>query len=204
MSRRITRTSVHLYPAKTKDLPIQEVKAILRGADDLIARGGRTLLSKILKGSKEKKILELGLDRSPAYGFFQGFSTEHVLEKIDWLIKNYYLQYEYDGRLPLLVYTPKGWEIERGTYAEELFQKLRAMVEGNESTFDVATLKDRNRGMIMLLLDILETQADERFIPLLQRWYDLEYKKVRQRIGSVIRAIKAVPAPRESGRTVSS
>jgi hypothetical protein len=193
MSRRITRTSVHLHPAKTKDIPFEEVKAILRGADDLIARGGRTLLSKILKGSKDKRILELGLDRSPAYGFFHALPPEQVLEKIDWLITNYYLQYEYDGRLPLLVYTTKGWEIERETYAEELFHNLRTMADGSESAFDVATLKDRNRGMIMLLLDILEARADERFIPLLQRWYDVEYKKVRQRIESVIWTIKTAP-----------
>jgi hypothetical protein len=67
------------------------------------------------------------------------------------------------------------------------------MAEGGESPFDVATLKNRNRGMIMLLLDILEAQADERFIPLLQRWYDVEYKKVRQRIESVIWSLKTVP-----------
>lgn len=201
MSRRITHTRVYLHPAKTKDLPIQEVKAILRGADGLIARGGRTLLSKILKGSTEKKILQLGLDRSPAYGFFQDLPTEQVLEKIDWLIKNYYLQYEYDGRLPLLVYTPKGWEIERETYAEELFRGFMQMIEEGQTEYDMAYLKDRNRGMILLLLDKLETRGDKRFVQLLRSWERVDYKKVRQRIQAVIRVIENRSQVPEDERT---
>jgi hypothetical protein len=35
----------------------QEIRFILRAADAIIASGGRTLLAKILKGSKEKKVL---------------------------------------------------------------------------------------------------------------------------------------------------
>jgi len=38
------------------DLPFNEIKVILRGADDLIMTARRNMLSKILKGSKEKKL----------------------------------------------------------------------------------------------------------------------------------------------------
>ena len=64
MSRRITRTQVRLHPENTDKIFVQEIKMILRGADNLIMRGGRTLLSKMLKGSKEKKLLQLGLDQN--------------------------------------------------------------------------------------------------------------------------------------------
>lgn len=40
---------------ETKRLPEADIRAILRAADELIATGGRTLLAKILKGSREKK-----------------------------------------------------------------------------------------------------------------------------------------------------
>ena len=40
-------------------LTASEIRAILRASDDIIAQGGRTLLAKILKGSKEKQLLEL-------------------------------------------------------------------------------------------------------------------------------------------------
>lgn len=45
----------------------EEIDAILRAADDIIACGGRTLLAKILKGSKDKKLLQLKFDQNPGY-----------------------------------------------------------------------------------------------------------------------------------------
>lgn len=92
------------------------MKSILRETDDLIMRGGRSLLAKVLKGSKEKKVLELKLDRSPVYGCYKKLSKDEITTNIDWLILNGYLRIEYDYRLPLLVYTRKGWEIEMDTY----------------------------------------------------------------------------------------
>ncbi len=189
MSRHITRTRVHLRPAKAIDLPAEEIRTILRAADDLIARGGRTLLTRILKGSKGKRLLELGLNRSPVYGVFHGLRNEEILAKIDWLIKNYYLQYEYDGRLPLLVYTPAGWEIERETCAEELFQRFLRMIDMGQTEYDMTDLKNRDRGMIFLLLDKVEMRGDKRFIDLLRSWEKVEFKKVQQRIRAVIRSI---------------
>lgn len=70
MSRKKQRVGYHLAPKDVKNLPFEEIKAILRGADELIAVGGRSLLAKILKGSKDKKLLQYGLDKSPVYGFY--------------------------------------------------------------------------------------------------------------------------------------
>jgi hypothetical protein len=84
--------------------------------------GGRTLLARTLKGSREKTILELELDHSPAYGAFRDLTIEDITARIDWLIVNDYLGIEYDYRLPLLIYRPRGWAIERETYANELME----------------------------------------------------------------------------------
>ena len=61
MGRKIRRVRYTIDPKGIRSLPQQEIKAILRGADDLIMRGGRTLLAKILHGSKEKKVVALDL-----------------------------------------------------------------------------------------------------------------------------------------------
>jgi superfamily II DNA helicase RecQ len=175
---------------------MREVEAILRGADELVASGGRTLLVKVLRGSRDKKLLELKLDKSPVYGCFRDLSNEEVLAKIDWLISHRFLRYEYDGRLPVLVYTEKGWEIERVTYANELFKKITEAVKSKDSDFDMSLLKDKNREVILLLLDILELSGDARYIPLLESWEKLDYKKVRQGVRRVISALrdrKAIP-----------
>jgi hypothetical protein len=55
LSSRKERVKYHLDSGGITHLDFHEIKAIFRAADELIATGGRTMLSKILKGSKDKK-----------------------------------------------------------------------------------------------------------------------------------------------------
>ena len=162
-----------------------EIQAILRAADELIATGGRTMLSKILKGSRDKKLLEHGLDQCPVYGFYGQLTLAEISHRIDLVIENGYLEIEYSSRLPVVVYTEKGWEIERETYTEELLHKLSDLLNGNDYSF-VEELKDRNRGMILLLIGKIRKTNNPEFIPLLRAWQTIEYKKVKQAIQGVI------------------
>ena len=57
MSRKIRRVRYSLEPQK-KELSVFELKTILRGADELIMKGGRGILAKILKGSRDKTLKE--------------------------------------------------------------------------------------------------------------------------------------------------
>jgi hypothetical protein len=186
MTRKVNRVRYYLDSRGVKNLPPDEITAILRGADDLIASGGRTLLSKLLKGSKEKKILELELDKNPSYGFFSSVPLLEILAKIDWLIENRYLSIEYDYRLPLLVYAPKGWEIEKDTYSSELLEVLNRMLDSGTGLFNMTFLKDRNRDLIFLLLDKIKATNDKKYIPLLEAWKAIDFKKVQAVIQHVI------------------
>ncbi len=183
---KVKRVKYTLNPTRAKTLPFDEIKAILRGADELIAIGGRSLLSKILKGSKDKKIKELELDKTPVYGYFKDLTIDEILQKIDWLIANGYLKIEYFYRLPLLVYTQIGWEIEKETYSEELLQHLNEMLKSGASHFNMSFLKDKNRQIIFLLLDKIKKSGKKEYIPLLQDWKNTECKRVRERISDVL------------------
>lgn len=189
MSRSKQRVRYHLDPKDIKELPFEDIKAILRGADGLIGTGGRNLLAKILKGSKDKKLLEYGLDKNPVYGFYRQLKIEDITARVDWVILNGYLAIEYDGRLPMLVYTDKGWEIERDTYSDELLEKLRSLIPSGNYAF-VNELKDRNRGMILLLLDKIKRSGERGFIPVLEAWREIDYKKVKKAISEVIDHLK--------------
>jgi hypothetical protein len=186
MSRKVRRVPVRLDTGGIKRLPDDEIKVILRAADELIMQGGRNLLAKILKGSREAKVLELGLTKCPVYGFFKDLPTAEVMAKIDWLIVNDYLKIEYDYRMPLLVYTDKGWEIERETFAQELFEDLGKVADGEIGFDTVDGLKDRNRGMILLLLEKIKASGDRRYLPVLEYWETIDCKKVRQVIRDVM------------------
>jgi hypothetical protein len=184
MTRKVHRVGYRLQPRGIRSLPDEEIRAILRGADPLIMSGGRTLLCKILKGSREKKVLELGLDRLPVHGYYRGMPDDEVLARIDWTIAHGYLDVEYDYRLPLLVYTPAGWEIEKETYARELVTGFDALLAAGPP-YDMTYLKDRNRGLILRVLELVEESGDARYLPLLAAWEAIDYQKVRQRIRAV-------------------
>lgn len=185
MSSKKSRVRYELNSGDVKYLNDKEIRSILRAADELIAIGGRSMLAKILKGSKDKKVLEHGLNQCPAYGYYQELTLQEITNRIDWLIKKDYLKIEYRDRLPMLVFSEKGWEIERETYAEELLQKLTRLLEGKDYSF-AQDLKDRNRGMILLLIEKIRQTGNARFIPLLKAWKEIEYKKVQAEIQRVI------------------
>lgn len=194
MSRKINRVPVKLDAKGIKALSKEEIVTILRGADPLIMCGGRAMLAKILKGSREKKLLEQGLDKVPVYAAFKALSLEDIQARIDWMILNDYLTIEYDYRLPLIVYTNKGWEIERETYATELLQGIDKLIASDELQLDMTYLKDRNRDIIMLLLDKIQASENPKYLPVLAAWKKVDYKKVQLRITQVMQGLEQTVA----------
>jgi hypothetical protein len=182
MSRKVHRVPISLDTRNIKALSEQEIAIILRGADELIMRGGRSLLAKVLKGSRGKKLLELGLDTSPAHGALRALSIEEILARIDWLIIHRYLDIEYDYRLPLLMYTPRGWEIERQTYAAEMHARVDELLATGDTIPDLTWLNDKNREVVMLLLERIEGTGDHKYTPALENWSRNTFKKVKSRI----------------------
>ena len=152
----------------------------------MIAQGGRSLLVKVMKGSKAKEVLERELNHCPVYGYYRDLSDEDVLARIDWVIINGYLRIEYDYRLPLLTYTGAGWEIEKETISDELLEGFDQLLENGQRPYDMSFLKDRNRDLIWHLLDKIEKRGDPKYIPVLQDWYLIDYRKVKERIRQVI------------------
>jgi RQC domain-containing protein len=191
MSRKVQRVHYDLDPKNIKKLPPEELKAILRGADELIGSGGRSLLVKILKGSRAQDVLRLHLDQCPVYGYFHQLSADEVLARIDRAILDGYLRVVYDERLPVLVFTDAGWEIEKETFANELLAGFDELLTTKQPPYDMSYLKDRNRTLIWCLLDKIEASGNPKYLPLLEAWEQLDYKKVKLRIEEVMREIKA-------------
>ncbi len=190
MSRKVQRVHYDLDPKDVKKLPPEELKAILRGADELIGRGGRSLLVKILKGSHAQEVLRLHLDQCPVYGYFHYLPADEILARIDRAILDGYLKVVYDYRLPVLVFSDAGWEIEKETFANELLAGFDKLLTTSQPPYDMNYLKDRNRTLIWCLLDKIEASENPEYLLLLEAWEQIDYKKVKQRIEQVMRKIQ--------------
>ncbi len=189
MSRR-PKVQYTLDTGGISSLPQDERKAILRGADELISTGGRAMLVKILKGSRDKKLLEHGLDKCPVYGFYHSLTMEEIGHRVDWVIKKGYIKIEYYGQLPMVVFSDKGWEIERETYSQELYQRFCHDVAEDHFTV-IYEMKDVNRLVVFDVLEKIRAARDDRFLPILEEWKKLEVRKVRERIGEVEQTLKS-------------
>lgn len=184
MSKKVRRVPVVLDAGVIKDLPQEDIRMILRGADELISTGGRSMLAKILKGSKDKTIFKYKLNECPAYGYYQDMKLDDISKCIDWMIKEDYLRIEYDYRLPLLVFSEKGWQIEKETFAQELYQRMCLDVEEKKARV-IFEMKEVNRQVVMCVLDKIEKDGTKEFLPYLEAWKMLEVKKVAARIAEV-------------------
>ncbi len=190
MSGKVRRVPVTLDSRDVKELPEEVIRLILRGADDLIGSGGRGLLAKILKGSKQKAVLEHALDQSPVYGALSELSLEQITARIDWLIIEGYLRIEYDYRLPLLVYAPRGWEIERETYADEMLEFMSRLLADGNGAQDLSWLTERNPEVLQLVLDKIADTGDPKYLPILKRWQNKATRRIANRIREVRAALK--------------
>lgn len=188
MSRKVRRVPVVLDAGEIRDLPMEDIRVILRGADELISTGGRSMLAKILKGSKDKTIFKYKLNECPAYGYYQDMKLDDISKCIDWMIKEDYLRIEYDYRLPLLVFSEKGWQIEKETFAQELYQRMCLDVEEKKARV-IFEMKEVNRQVVMCVLDKIEKDGTKEFLPYLEAWKMLEVKKVAARIAEVEKKI---------------
>ena len=186
MTKKINRVHYTLNPF-CGTLSDNEIKLIIRGADDVVFHAGRALLVKLLKGSKDKKIIELGLDKNPSYGSFNEDTLELIGEKVDWMIaKGRYLKIEYDYRLPLLVYEDRGLWIAEDLISDEYVVKISESIKKGDFSLSL-TFRDKNRNMIFKLLEKIRYTKDKSFIPFLEVWKENDYKKVISLIDYIIK-----------------
>ncbi len=190
MSKKINRVPYQLSDTtKMKPLEISEIEVILRGADECIYMAGRAMLTKILKGSSDKKLLEKGLSSCPSYGYYKQLTIAKITKLVDWTIVNGYLCIEYNGKLPVIIFSSKGWTMYKPIYARELIDKIMQNNEENEELL-INRLKNTNREVIIEIVEQIIISKNEEIVPFLLKWQKDEVNKVRVLIEQMILAIK--------------
>ena len=96
-------------------------------------RFGMVLVAEVLKGSKSKRILELGLNELSTYGIMAGWTLPNIRLLIQRLISTNYLQLS-EGEYPVVKLTPIAMRVLKNE--EKVWQKLAAVPQKAALTAD--------------------------------------------------------------------
>ncbi|MBT2709143.1 zinc-ribbon domain containing protein [Pseudomonas sp. ISL-84] len=106
------------------------------------------------------------------------------------MVNHDFLDIEYNGKLPMIIFTERGWLIQSDQYTNELLEEWMEWIKQGKRDPDMMYLKDRNREIIFLLLEKIKGSGNQSFIPYLELWKKIEYKKVQTEITKVITALE--------------
>ncbi len=85
-------------------------------------RFGTTLIAEVLRGSKNKKVYELGFDKLSTYGIMKNYTVQEIKDLINVLIADEYLMLK-EGQYPTVSLRQKGIDVLK--QKEMVFQKVR-------------------------------------------------------------------------------
>lgn len=93
-------------------IPAQKIISCVYRVGEQNKAFGKTMIANILRGSKNKKIMELGLNTLSTHGIMPEISINQIKQYIDYLVANNYLQLTND-RYSVLALTARSAEIIR-------------------------------------------------------------------------------------------
>jgi len=183
--RPIESINEEIDAAENVPLTVEEHKCILRGAWQVAAKGGRSQLSLLLKGSKNKSVLKHGLNQSPIYGKLSYLTIEEIENRIDQLIRKGELRTEFFGDLPLILLTDQAWFHIR-PWAHEYECHLAASADARRLTEILNNWRNRRREEQHQLLEAMALTERESARRVLQAWHGLAGKEMRSKIETTL------------------
>ncbi|MCU6712448.1 DNA helicase RecQ [Paenibacillus sp. J5C_2022] len=108
----------------------EEAKMALSCVGRMKGRFGVTMAAKVLKGSRDKRLLEFGLDRLSTYGLMRHLSERDVADWLYWLVAEGYLRLS-EGQYPTVSLAVKSLPVLEGR--ETVMQRVRASVRKSEA-----------------------------------------------------------------------
>ena len=110
-----------------------EAQMVLSCIRRMNERFGKTMITKVLTGSADKKITSFGFDRLSTYGIMKEKTQKEVSEFIDFLTAEGYLRPS-DGAYPILMLTERAGNVLRGKEPVLRKEKVRIsqIIEDND------------------------------------------------------------------------
>ena len=177
-----------------RDVGDDERCMILEVADELVYEAGRTTLALALRGSRNQKLARYKVQDLPGFGMYRGMPEDEVLARVDQLVRDGILdiQASLDG-FPLLAYTPHGLKLSENLVAQRWLRQMREHLPDEKPfhpPFAYDLMPNRNTRTLNLVIDVVLTDADEAWLPMLRSWSSGEVKKVRAKLAPLIERLE--------------
>ena len=176
-----------------------ERDGVLIAADEMIAKGGRDLLSQLLKGIHSEIVLAAEAEKLKSFGSLAELTLAQIESKIDKLLEDDLLRVEHYLGRTLLVHSPAGWERTKVLLAGRVYASLEQRASAGDAKGLYGELGRIHREVKLLVLTRVEETADARFAPMLESWRERETKPVKRRIGEVLERLRCA-SPSSSPR----
>lgn len=108
-----------------------EAKMALSCVGRMKGRFGVMMAAKVLKGSRDKRLLEFGLDRLSTYGLMRHLPEKEIADWLYWLVSEGYLRLS-EGQYPVVSLTANALPVLEGR--EAIMQRVRATVRQSASS----------------------------------------------------------------------
>lgn len=109
----------------------EEARMALSCVGRMRGRFGVTMVAKVLKGSRDKKLLQLSLDELSTYGLMRHVSEKEITNWIYWLIAEGYLRLS-EGQYPTVALTAAALPVLEGR--KSVHQRTSAVIKHAVST----------------------------------------------------------------------
>lgn len=115
----------------------EDAKMALSCVGRMKGRFGVTMAAKVLKGSRDKRLLEFGLDRLTTYGLMSHLAERDIADWLYWLVAEGYMRLS-EGQYPTVSLTASALPVLEGK--ESITQRVRATVkQSSEGAFTAAS-----------------------------------------------------------------
>ncbi|RAP75512.1 DNA helicase RecQ [Paenibacillus montanisoli] len=154
----------------------EDARKALSCVGRLKGRFGISLASKVLKGSREKRILELGLDRLTTYGLMRSWPEKDIADLMYWLVAEGYLRIS-EGEYPTVSLTADALPVLEGKVTVQRRQSAAAKRRAAEGTAITAA----NTPLFEALREWRRVTAAKEHVPPFMLFFDAALREIADR-----------------------
>ncbi|WP_430006130.1 DNA helicase RecQ [Metabacillus idriensis] len=170
---------------RTHEDVTKEAQMVLSCMIRMGQRFGKTMISQVLTGSSNKKVIDFKFNELSTYGILKHQTAKEVSEFIDFLTSEQYISIT-GGQFPVLVVEEKGLEVLKGHLEVHRKEKMR-IVESAE-----------NDGLFLQLKELRKQLATDENVPPFVIFSDKSLKDMCVKMPKTIEEFLAVQGVGES------